>query len=123
MLVKNIRMPWITVSDLHAAKKFYVEVMGCKVHKEIPQAQWLEVQCGDQLLGIYQPFPGDYHKPGQNAVVAFNVQNIEAVKKTLESQGMRFLKDDPGVPGVFKMMTYVDKDNNTFQLYERLIPE
>lgn len=123
MLVKKVRLVWITVSDLQKAKDFYVNVMGFKVHKEIIPAQWLEVTCGDSILALYQPLPDDVQVPGQNGVITFAVDNLEVAKKTLEQQGVTFIEDTPGVPGVFKIATYVDADNNKFQLYERIASE
>lgn len=123
MLVKKMGLPWITVSDLKQAKDFYVNIMGFEIHEENLDVNWLEVKCGDSLLGIWQPsFVGD-DKPGQNAIVTFTVDSIEVAKKALENKGITFVGDIVEVPGVFKVATYVDSDNNKFQLYENLLPE
>ncbi len=122
MLVKKMGLPWITVSDLQAAKKFYVEVMGFELFEENLEANWLEVKCGESLIGIWQALPNVYDKPGQNAVLTFTVENIENTKRVLESQGIKFLGDIVEIPGVFRVATYVDADNNKFQLYQSLLP-
>jgi len=123
MLAKNIRLTWVTVSDLKRAKDFYVNVMGFTLHKEIIPAQWLELKCGDSILAIYQPLPNDVQKPGQNGIITFTVDNLEVTKKALEAEGVIFVEETPGVPGVFKIATYLDADNNKFQLYERIASE
>lgn len=122
MLVNKIRVVWLTVSDLKRAKDFYVNVMGFAVHKEIVPAQWLELKCGDSMIALYQPLLNDVQVPGQNGVVTFAVDNLEAAKKVLESY-VTFIEGTPSVPGVFKIATYVDDDGNKFQLYERIAPE
>jgi hypothetical protein len=97
--------------------------MGFTVHKEIIPAQWLELKCGDSILAIYQPLPNDLQKPGQNGIITFTVDNLEVAKKSFEAEGVIFVEETPDVAEVFKIATYLDADNNNFQLYERIAPE
>ena len=123
MLVKTMGLPWITVSDIKQAKHFYVNVMGFEVVEENMDVKWLEVKCGDSVLGIWQTFDGSPDKPGQNAIITFTVDKIEDTKKVLESKDMKFVGDIAEIPGVFRVATYVDQDSNKFQLYQSLLPE
>jgi len=111
-------LPWITVSDMKQAKKFYVDILGFHIHEENPQANWLEVKCGDALLGIWQAKPGVQDKPGQNAVLTFHVDNIEQAIAAMEKQGVQFTDTIIDIPDVFKMISFVDTDGNKAQLFQ-----
>lgn len=121
MLVKTMGLPWITVLDIKQAKNFYVNVMGFEIVEENTVANWLEVKCGESILGIWQTFPGSLDKAGQNAIITFTVDNIEATREVLQEKGMTFVGDIAEIPGVFRVATYVDQDNNKFQLYQSLL--
>jgi len=118
MLVKKMGLPWITVSNLQKAKDFYVNVMGFEIVEENTNVKWLEVKCGDSILGVWQAFEGAPDKPGQNAVITFTVDNLENTKEVLEKQGMIFVNEIAEIPGVFRVMRYADQDGNKFQLYQ-----
>lgn len=118
MLIKAVGMPWIVVDDLQKAKQFYVDVLGFTVYEENPAYGWLEVKCGDALIGIWQAKQPADDKPGQNAVLMYIVDDIVSVKKMLEGYGTVFLGDITEMPGVFKVVTFFDPSGNKGQLFQ-----
>jgi predicted enzyme related to lactoylglutathione lyase len=94
--------------------------LGFKIHEENKEAHWLEVKCGDGLLGIWKASTSSHDKPGQSAVLTFRVDDVERVKKFFENKGVHFKGDIVEMLGVFKIATFIDTDGNTYQLYQQL---
>lgn len=120
MLIKKIALPWITVSDIERAKKLYVETLGFQIHEEQKDFGWLEVRCGSEFIGIWQAGKESEDKPGQNAVLTFEVDDILKAKEFLEKKGVKITSEIIEMPVTFKMLSFVDMDGNKFQLYQNL---
>lgn len=123
--VESLGLVWIVVEDLKKAVRFYTEVVGLKLvemHEEGYGWAELEGQKGGARLGIAQKCDSDPegNTPGQNAIVTFTVDNLEAsVKKVLE-KGANLVGSIQEVPGHVKMQMIKDQDNNRFQLVQVL---
>lgn len=120
MLVKNIKSLLIMVSDLQKARELYVNVMGFEPYQEVPGQPYLQLKCGDLILMICQVSENNKDQPGKNAIVIFNVDDVETTKKVMEDQGVQFLGAIVEISGILKMAEYVDSDNNRFQLCQVL---
>lgn len=124
MTIKKMGLSWIVVADAARSKKFFTETLGLKLTSDAPEFGWMEVSPqgeAESCLGIgqYSPEHGDV-KPGQNAVATFVVDDIIAKKKELEGKGVKFVDEIMEVPGHVKMVSFVDPDNNMFQLVQIL---
>lgn len=121
MSVKNISLVWITVSDLAAAKKFFVDGLGMKLTQDSPEHGWLELagqEEGGTALGIAQI---NKDQPAEkNAITTFTVADVVASKAELENKGVTFIGDIIEVPGHVKMIMFTDADGNRFQLVQLL---
>lgn len=122
MKTKKIDLSWIVVSDIKKSKQFFTEIVGLKIKNETPEYGWLELEGheGGSTLGVGQAGPEHDDKPGQNAVVTFNIDNIVDARKELESKKVKLIGDIVEVPGHVKMATFTDFDGNKFQLVETL---
>jgi predicted enzyme related to lactoylglutathione lyase len=122
MSTKSIDLIWIVVKDLKKALEFYTEIMGLKLMELNEQYGWAELQGkdGGVRLGIAQMNDYSELSPGQNAVVALTVENIEKAKASLISQGAKCLGEMQEVPGQVKLQMVVDHDGNHLQLAEML---
>jgi len=120
--VKAIQMSWIVVKDLKSAIKFYENVVGLKLTQYSEEYHWAEMSGmeGGSLLGIAQINDEEDVKPGQNAVVTFTVENLDAAKADMAKKGTSFIGDIIEVPGHVRMQTFKDKDGNRFQIVEML---
>lgn len=115
-----MNLSWVVVKDIEKAIEFYTKVMGLKLAEFSKEHNWAEFEGhdGGPRLGACQPYMGE--KPGQNAVVTLDVDDIVAAKKELQAKGVECLGDIVEVPGHVKMQTIQDKDGNTFQIVQML---
>ncbi len=122
MKVKSIDLGWITVSDLEKARKFFGDTLGLELTTSNEQLGWLELEGkeGGAKLGVARAHEKEQHRPGSNTVLTLKVDNIEQAKQNLEVKGVKFLGGVIEIPGHVKLATFVDPDNNTFQLVEDL---
>ncbi len=124
MAISKIGLGWITVSDLKKAQTFFADKLGLTVTNSTPEFGWLELQGkdGGSSLGIGQAQPENPHvpKPGHNTILTFTVDDIVQTRKELLKKGVMFVDEIMEIPGHVKMTTFVDNDNNMFQLAELL---
>lgn len=122
MVAKATYLSWIIVSDIEKARKFFTESLGMKELSFDPQYKWAEYQgkAGGGLVGVAQKSDMDPEPAGGNAVITFNVDNLDEAKKELSSKGVKMLGDVLEVPGHVRMQTIADKDGNRFQIVENL---
>ena len=124
MKVLSIEMVWIAARDLSLTTKFLSEVVGLEIAKEVPEYHWAELHAQNSKLslGVGKVDEGSNEpiKPGQNAVIVFTIQDVQAAKIELEAKGVRFLGDIVEIPGHVKIATFLDPDGNCFQPAQRL---
>ncbi len=115
-------LSWIVVKDVKAAIAYYTEVVGLKLMEFNEQYGWAELEGyeGGSRLGIAQVNPQDNMAEGQNAVVTFTVENLDAAKQEMVEKGAKCEGDVLEVPGHVKMQTVIDADGNRFQICEVL---
>ena len=121
MVVKKIGLAWISVKDNEKAKKFFTQDLGFKISCDVPEHNWMELQAedGNFLFGVGQDDDQNPIKPGQNAVLALTVEDIDAAKAELEGKGIK-VGDVVEIPGHVKMALFQDPDGNNFHLVQKL---
>mgnify|MGYP000915327753 CR=1 FL=1 len=133
MKIKNISLAWVSTADLKQAKNFFSEILGLKISTESSEHGWLELHAknDDFLLGVGEVKDSQHHssfaataqinpiKPGQNAIITFEVTDIELAKSQLEAKGVR-VYEIATIAGHVKMAFFQDFDQNFFQLVELL---
>lgn len=117
-----MNLAWIVVADIQKAKEFYQNHVGLTLVEANDQFGWLEFEGshGGARLGVaqYSPEYSADDKPGMNAIMTMEVDNIQAAKAEMENKGISFIGDIFEVPGDVKMATFKDMDGNKFQLVE-----
>lgn len=122
-MIKKMSLAWIAVNDINASKKFFKDTLGLDVINDTPEYGWMELKAPgtDFTLGVGQAREGhETEKAGMNAVVTMTVDDIVKSKAALEAKGVKFIDEIIEVPGHVKMVTFVDKDGNKFQLVQEL---
>lgn len=125
MAIKGIHLGWIMVKD-HAKAVEFFKKLGLRLHTQDTSYGWAEFSGLEDgaLLGIGQESPdcSEYGsvKAGSNAVMTMTVDDIVATKAEFEAKGVKFVSDIIEVPGHVKMASFVDLDNNMFQIAEML---
>lgn len=108
------------VSDLAAAKKWYGDVLGCRVVYELPEHMWAEVATptGGALIGLAQ-----HGGPSGNggSSFAFGVTDIDGAKKRLEAHHVALDGDVMEIPNVVKLLSFQDPSGNHLMLYQPLL--
>jgi len=122
MLLKNMKLGWATVANVEKTRSFMVDKLGLTEVDFNKDFGWLEVQAEDKKFtlgfgGVHQDSP---YKPGNNAIITFGVEDIEAAKAELEKKGVIFTTDIYDIPGHVKMADFVDEDKNMYQLAQEL---
>ena len=101
------------VRDPEASTRFYVDVLGLKVHREYPGHVFLK--CGEQLLGLFRAPPGDGFtvQPDMNPL-ALNVDQgtYESIRAHLEDAGLEI----SGRPGDDRCIYFSDPDGHRLQV-------
>jgi predicted enzyme related to lactoylglutathione lyase len=132
MAIKSMKLGWIVVSDMKKTKKFFTETLGLNTTNESPEHNWMELQGkeGGFYLGVGQFDAEDAcadkndecndDAVGMNAVMTMTVDDLVKTKAELEAKGVQFIDEIMEIPGHVKMVTFVDPDNNMFQLVEEL---
>lgn len=120
MPVKSLDLVWIVVSDFKSALKFYTETLGLKLMELSEEYGWAEVQGkeGGMRLGLAKQSEYCDVQPGQNAVVALTVKNLEKAKEDLIKKGAKCIGPVQEVPGQVKLQMIADADGNLMQLAE-----
>ena len=110
----------IAVRDLDKAKKFYVEIVGLKIKRDLaPGAFICEAGAGSMILVYSRP----NHVPSAATVASFEVTSAEDTVRDLEARGLRFedydlpeVKTDANhiatLPGGSKGAWFTDPDGN-----------
>ena len=123
MGIKSTNLSWIVVSDIHKAKEFYLNTLGLILEEENLKYGWLEFRAKDSSyrLGIAKENKESNEIAGCNAIMTFNVDNIETEVERLKKEGVVFIDSIVEVPsGRIKMISFIDLDKNKFQLCQKL---
>jgi catechol 2,3-dioxygenase-like lactoylglutathione lyase family enzyme len=105
------------VGDLERSIAWYREILGFDLLYRMEDDAWCELKTGVERvnLGLSQ-----VEEPGGKggATLTFGVEDIEAAKADLDSKGIR--QDGPirDIPGLVRLLTFFDPDDNALMLYE-----
>ncbi|HEX8513610.1 MAG TPA: VOC family protein [Allosphingosinicella sp.] len=107
------------VSDLDRSIAWYRDILGFDLLYRLEGEAWCELGTGvDRVnLGLSQVEEAG-GKGG--ATLTFGVEDIESAKSELDSLGVR--QDGPirDIPGLVRLLTFYDPDDNALMLYEDL---
>ena len=123
--------PTLPVVDIKRAKKFYGDILGCKITMEDPGPGAM-LRCGDGELYLYQRGPSK----ADHTVASIAVDHIETEVKDLRRKGVKFeeydipsmgLKTVDGIAtmGDMRGAWFKDSEGNVLSLVEmiRVKPE
>jgi len=105
MLSKARAAAALPAADLGRARKFYGEVLGLTVKEE--NADGVEYSCGGGTSVFV--YPSGYAGTNQATAAGFDVDDLDAAMKDLESRGVTFEEYDlPGIKTVKGVVTMPD---------------
>lgn len=109
----------IAVSDLSTAKSWYQDVLGFELLFELPDQQFGELASPVDRVTVGLSQVGDF-KTGSGTTLTFGVRDIEEARNLLEHRGVRFDGPTEEIPGIVKLASLFDPDNNRLMQYESL---
>ncbi len=116
----GLGMACLNVSNLDQIKHLLVDLLGFEMSAHSPEYNWMEFTGSNgNVIGAGKPQEG-MGKPGTNATLSINVDNVDEARAFLESKGVNFTADTMEVPGHVKLAPFTDGDGNEFLLAEKL---
>jgi catechol 2,3-dioxygenase-like lactoylglutathione lyase family enzyme len=101
------------VRDPEVSTKFYVDVLGLKVHHEYPGRVFLK--CGSQLVGLFRARDGEAftsHEDVNHLALNVDTGSYEAIRDHLEAAGLEVT----GRPGDDHCIYFSDPDGHRLQI-------
>ena len=109
----------IQVSDLSTSKVWYQEVLGFEFLFELPDQKFCELASPVDRVTVGLSQVSDL-KTGSGTTLTFGVDDIDVARTLLERHGVRFDGPTEEIPGIVKLASLFDPDNNRLMLYESL---
>jgi predicted enzyme related to lactoylglutathione lyase len=111
----------IPTKDYEAAAEFYGNVLGLPFAKRWGQMPAGEFETGNLTIAIMQSDAFGIEFQPHGHPVALHVEDVEAAREGLESQGISF-QGDTLDSGVCHMAHFKDPDGNVLMLHNRYAP-
>jgi catechol 2,3-dioxygenase-like lactoylglutathione lyase family enzyme len=107
------------VSDLDRSIAWYRETLGFDLLYRMEDDAWCELKTGVERVSLGLSQVEEAGGKG-GATLTFGVEDIEAAKAELDSREIR--QDGPirDIPGLVRLLTFYDPDDNALMLYEDL---
>lgn len=120
-LVSHTDFVAVPTRDYEAAAKFYGEVLGLPFGKRWGEMPAGEFETGNLTIALMQSdaFGIEFRPHGHP--IALRVDDVEAARAKLESQGIEFQADTMD-SGVCHMAFFADPDGNALMLHHRYAP-
>ena len=105
------------VGDLDRSVAWYREILGFDLLYRMEEEAWCELKTGVERVAIGLSQVEEAGGKG-GATLTFGVEDIEAAKAELDSGGVR--QDGPirDIPGLVRLLTFYDPDDNALMLYQ-----
>ena len=112
----------LRVTDLARSLGWYTDVLGFSVIHHVPENGWAELQAPVPQVRVGLTEVESMPPAGGGAVLTFNVRDIDAARKYLETRGdIRFDGDTCTIEGWVRLATLYDPDGNVLMLAESLL--
>ena len=107
------------VSDLDRSIAWYRDTLGFELLYRFEGEAWCELGTSVERVNLGLSEVEEAGGKG-GATLTFGVEDIEAAKSELDSLGVR--QDGPirDIPGLVRLLTFYDPDDNALMLYEDL---
>jgi len=120
--VTGVDFVTVFVKDYPAALEFYGETLGLEHSVDYEKIPAGEFETGSLTLQVMDAAAvGREFNPSDHPI-AFHVEDVEAARANLESQGVEFLADTLD-SGVCHMAFFNDPDGNTLMFHNRYAPK
>ncbi len=112
----------VPVTDIERSKKFYGDVLGLEFGKQWGEMPGHEYETGNLTIALMQSDGFGLEFTPHTHPIALQVDDVEAARAELESQGIEFAQDTMD-SGVCHMAFFADPDGNGLMLHNRYAPK
>ncbi|MEZ5708050.1 MAG: VOC family protein [Blastomonas sp.] len=109
----------IGVSNLDASIAWYQDILGFELLYKVDDLAWCELASSVARVNVGLSQVEDAGGKG-GATLTFGVTDIDAAKAELDARSVR--QDGPirDIPGMVRLLTFYDPDDNALMLYQDL---
>jgi catechol 2,3-dioxygenase-like lactoylglutathione lyase family enzyme len=109
----------LSVTSLDRSIAWYRDVLGFELLYRLEDLAWCELSTGVERVNLGLSEVEEAGGKG-GATLTFGVKDIEAAKAQLDASGIR--QDGPirDIPGMVRLLTFYDPDDNALMLYQDL---
>ncbi|HEX5761544.1 MAG TPA: VOC family protein [Solirubrobacterales bacterium] len=111
----------VATKDIDKAVEFYGSVLGLPKSKRWGQMPAVEFETGSLTIALMQSDGFGLEFRANNHPIALRVDDVEAARSELESQGIEFRAETID-SGVCHMAYFTDPDGNALMLHHRYAP-
>jgi predicted enzyme related to lactoylglutathione lyase len=107
------------VSDIDRSIGWYADVLAFTLLYKLNQAAWCEMATAVERVrvGLGENMEGSGRG---GATLTFGVRDIEAAKAAIVAKGVRLDGDIIEIPGMVRLLTFYDPDDNALMFYQDL---
>ncbi len=105
-------------SDRKKSAEWYATMLGFKLLYDVAEIGWCEMATHIPKVNIGLSDSRGVRAGGP--VPTFGVKDIEIARKALETNGVKFDGQTMEIPGMVKLATFFDPDNNALMLFQDL---
>lgn len=111
----------IKVLDIEASKKFYSEVLECKIIKDYkyPNANLVFLDAHGTIIELIHKEENEARTIGPIEHIAFKVDSLDEKMAQLEAQGIKIL-GEPRVVGKARIVFFDGPNGERFEFVERI---
>ena len=110
------------VTDLNRSIKWYSDVLGFKLLYKLDDMGWCEMATEVNRVNVGLSQVEKITGRG-NTKLTFGVKDIDKARKILEDKGVKFEGPTLEIPGMVKLATFFDPDQNVSMFYQGLQKE
>lgn len=107
------------VTDLNRSLAWYRDLLGFTLLYRRDDIAWCELATGVQRVNVGLSERQEAGGIG-GATLTFGVEDIAAAKAALDAQGVRQDGDVVEIPGLVRLLTFFDPDDNALMFYQDL---
>jgi predicted enzyme related to lactoylglutathione lyase len=121
MTITGVDFITVPTRDFEQAEKFYGDVLGLERSKQWGSMPAREFETGNLTIAVMQSDAFGIEFEPHSHPIALHVDDVEAARSELESQGVEFLADTVD-SGVCHMAYFADPDGNRLMFHHRYAP-
>jgi catechol 2,3-dioxygenase-like lactoylglutathione lyase family enzyme len=121
MLITGTDFITVATTNIDAAERFYVDVLGLPLSKRWGQMPAAEFETGTLTIAVMQSEAFGMEFRANSHPIAFRVDNVASARAELEARGVKFSGDILD-SGVCHQAFFQDPDGNMLALHHRYEP-